>query len=181
MKDLSKDVTQELSGRLRVDQVAKRHIYKSFGISQPFHRSMNIFESFPDTPVKFLKNVFEALQLYDLVDLLDREKKPQQPVRSLRPALPLQEIEKMKKTADPRPTTYHSNVAALIVTYEKDHFSEGVERFFKGLSSKSDVTVIELKAQADRPLSRFEEIQNELANETAVSGVIERWIHIHGW
>jgi len=111
---------------------------------------MNIFESFPDTPVKFLKSVFEALELYDLVDLLDRQKKPQ-PVRSLRPALPLQEIEKMRKTTDPRPTTYHSNVAALIITYEKDHFSEGVERFFKGLSSKSDVTVIEWKAQADRP------------------------------
>ena len=130
MKDLSKDVTQELSERLRVDHVAKSHIYISFGISPPFHRSMNIFESFPDTPVKFLKNVCEALQLYDLVDLLDRQKKPQ-PVRSLRPALPLQEIEKMKKTADPRPTTYHSNVAALIITCEKDHFSEGVERFFK--------------------------------------------------
>ena len=193
MKDLSKDVTQELSGRLRVDQVARRHIYKSFGISQSFSRSMNICRSFPDTPVKFLKNVFEALQLYDLVELLDRQKKPQ-PVRSLRPALPLQEIEKMKKTADPRPTTYHSNVAALIITCEKDHFSEGVERFFKGLSSKSDVTVIEWKAQADRPLSPFEEqdetkvrwkkqeIQNELeANETAVSGVIERWIHSQGW
>lgn len=117
LKDLSEDVSQELRRRLRVDQVAKRHIYKSFGISQHFHRSMNIFESFPDTPVKFLKNVFEALQLCDLVDLLDRQKKPQ-PVRSLRPALPLQEIEKMRETTDPRPTTYHSNVAALIITFE---------------------------------------------------------------
>lgn len=177
MKNLSKDVTQELIARLRVDQVAKRHIYKSFGISQRFDRSMNIFESFPDTPVKVLKDVFEALQLYDLVDLLDRPKKPQ-PVRSLHPALPLEEILKLRKTTDLRPTTYHSNVAVLIITNEKDHLSEGFERFFKGLSSKSDVTVFEWKDI----LTDFGMRQQEIvAHETSASGVIERWIQNQGW
>lgn len=176
MKNLSKDVTQELTARLRGDQVAKRHIYKSFGISQRFDRSMNIFESFPDTPVKVLKDVFEALQLYDLVDLLDRPRKPQ-PVRSLHPALPLEEIEKLRKTADLRPTTYHSNVAVLIITDEKDHLSEEFERFFKGLSSKSDVTVFKWNIHPYFGMRQ----QEIVAHETSASGVIERWIQNQGW
>jgi len=152
---------------------------------------MNIFKLFPDTPVKLFVDVLEALQLYDLVDLLSE--KPQ-PVRSLRPALPLQEIGKLRKTTDPRPTTYHSNVAVLIITGEKNSYSEGFERFFKGFGSKSDVTVLEWKRRAlgevKSRLPRLErldkrerrrkiqEIRKEMeTNETAVSAVIERWIH----
>ena len=158
---------------------------------------MDIFEVFPDTPVKLFKDVLEALQLYDLVELLEKPQKPR-PVRSLRPCLPLQEIEKLRKTTDPRPTTYHSNVAVLIITGVKDHHTEGIERFFKGLSSKSDVTVFEWKRRAyDELLSvvglrerdetkdrqRVEqEMQLEMkSNETAVSAVIERWIQNQGW
>jgi len=155
---------------------------------------MNIFKLFPDTPVKLFVDVLEALQLYDLVDLLSEIP---QPVRSGRPALPLQEIEKLRKTTDPRPTTYHSNVAVLIITGEKNSFSEGIERFFKGFGSKSDVTVFEwkrlaygeLKSRLSRPerldererQRRIQEIRKEMEiNETAVSAVIERWIHNQG-
>jgi len=70
LKDLKEDVISELRARLAGDQVAGRHIYKSFGIKGPFHESINIFKLFPDTPVKLLKDVLEALQLYDLVELL---------------------------------------------------------------------------------------------------------------
>ena len=198
MKDLREDVIRELKTGLAGDQVAARHIYKSFGLKNPFHRSVNIFELFPDTPVKLLKDVLEALQLYDLVELLERAQKPQ-PVRSLRPALPLQEIEKLKKTTDPRPTTYHSNVAVLIITDKKSHHTKGIEGFFKGLSSKSDVTVFKWKTRAHRvdlqsqhfwwermvetEVHRMNlEAQKEMeTNETALSAVIERWIHNQGW
>ena len=195
MKDLREDVIRELKTGLAGDQVAARHIYKSFGLKNPFHRSVNIFELFPDTPVKLLKDVLEALQLYDLVELLERAQKPQ-PVRSLRPALPLQEIEKLRKTTDPRPTTYHSNVAVLIVTDKTSHHTKGIEGFFKGLSSKSDVTVFEWKTRDYELQSRLswlgrldetkvqrmeQEAQKEMeTKETALSAVIERWIHNQG-
>ena len=168
-----------------------RDIYKSFGIKGPLILS-EIFELFPDTPVKLFKDVLEALQLYDLVDLLS-EKPP--PIRSLRPALPLQDVEKLRKSTDPRPTTYHSNVAVLIITGEKNHDTEGIERFFKGLSSKSDVTVLEWKKLSyyEFELPSQEAAQNRIwippkeaqkerkINEKAVLAVIERWIHNQGW
>ena len=174
MKDLSKDVIRKLNVRLAADQVASRHIYESFGIKHAFDRSMSIFELFPDTPVKLFEDVLEALQLYDLVELLEKPRKPQ-PVRSLRTALPLQDIGKLRKTADPRPTTYHSNVAVLIITEEKNHRTEGIERFFKGLSSKSDVTVLEWNVLS------LVASEHRLWFEKAVQAVIERWIHNQGW
>lgn len=158
---------------------------------------MDIFVLFPDTPVKLFKDVLEALELYDLVELLEEPQKPKKPppVRSLRTALPLQEIEKLRKSTDPRPTTYHSNAAVLIITGEENHAAEGIKRFFKGLSSKSDVTVLEWKK-----LSYYEfELPSQVAaqnrigippkeaqregktNEKAVLAVIERWIHNQGW
>ena len=39
---------------------------------------------FLETPLKLLKDVFDALQLFDFVDLLEKEKP-----RTLRPSLPL--------------------------------------------------------------------------------------------
>ena len=195
LKHLSKDVIHELNACLAGDEVASRHIYESFGIQRAFHESMNIFELFPDTAVKLFKDVLEALQLYDLIELLEKPQKLQ-PITSLRPALPLQGIEKLKKSTDPRPTTYHSSVAVLIITDEKNHHTEGIERFFKGFSSKSDVTVFEWKIQAyfefesqqtrqtslDRLQRKEQEAWTEMeTNARAVSAVIERWIHNQGW
>lgn len=210
MKDLSKDVIRKLNVRLAADQVASNHIYELFGIKHAFDRSMSIFELFFDTPVKLFEDVLEALQLYDLVELLLEKPRKPRPGRSLRAALSLQEIEKLRKTADPRPTTYHSTAAVLIITDEKNHLTEGIERFFKGFSSKSDVTVFEWKTQAYHgaqselvkgrvlpapswltrhiPLNepdlrrKQQEAQKEMeTNATAVSAVIERWIHNQGW
>ena len=195
MKDFGEDVIRQLNSRLAGDHVATSLIYKVFGV--PFPGSINIFELLPDTPLKLLKDVFEALQLYDLVDLLSE--KPQ-PLRSIRPALRLQEIEKLRKSADPRPTTYHSIVAVLIITDDRNSNTEGIERFFKGFGSKSDVTVFEWKTQAyDELKSRMsrvrperpdetelrrkrQEIQKEIeTNKRAVSAIIERWIYNQGW
>ena len=206
LKDLKKDVIGKLNARLAGDKIAVRHIYESFGIKGRFHQSMNMFEFFPDTPVQLFKEVLEVLQLYDLVDLLSEKPQEPQPVRSLRPALPLQEVKKRRESTDPRPTTYHSNVAVLIIAYDKNSIIEGMERFFKGFSSKSDVTVFEWKTRANLLISRYharrlrtsglglegldetelrrkeQEAQKEMeTDETAVSAVIERWIHNQGW
>ena len=172
--DLSKDVIGELDERLAFDGVAVRYISKSFAFKGRLLPAL-MFKLFPDTPVKLFRDVLEALQLYDLVELLTEKLRKPQPFRSLQLALPLQKIEKLRKTTDPRPTTYHSNVAVLIITDEKNHHTEGIERFFKGLSSKSDVTVLEWKVLslvAPQTQKRFEK---------AVSAVIERWIHNQGW
>ena len=142
MKDLSSEVIIKLQRALAVDEVARGHVNESFGIRGHFHQMKNIFTLFPDTPVKLLKDVLEALQLYDLVDLLSEKPRP---VRSLRLALPLHEIEKLRKTADLRPTTYHSSIAVLIIADEEHSDIKELKNFFKGLNSKSDVTIIECR------------------------------------
>ena len=172
--DLGKDIIGELDERLKRDEVAVRYISKSFGLKGRLAPEV-ILELFPDTPVKLFKDVLEALQLYDLVELLSEKPRKSRLGRSLRPALSLQEIEKLRKTADPRPTTYHSNVAVLIITEEKNHRTEGIERFFKGLSSKSDVTVLEWNVLS------LVASEHRLWFEKAVQAVIERWIHNQGW
>lgn len=188
--DLDEDVIRKLDRSLEGDSVTASHIFGSFGITGPLIPA-EIFKLFPNTPVKLFKDVLEALQLYDLVELLEKP----QPGPSLRPVLPLQEIEKLRQSTYPRPTTYHSNVAVLIITGEKNHVTEGIERFFKGLSSKSDVTVLEWKKLSyyECELPSQEAAQNKIwippkearkkrkINEKAVLAVIERWIHNQGW
>ena len=144
MKDLSSEVIIKLQRALAVDEVARGHVNESFGIRGHFHQMKNIFTLFPDTPVKLLKDVLEALQLYDLVDLLSEKPRP---VRSLRLALPLHEIEKRRKTAENRPTTYHSSVAVLIIADEEVSYIKKLKNFFKGLNSKSDVTIINCESE----------------------------------
>lgn len=188
--DLDEDVIRKLDRSLMGDSVTASHIFGSFGITGPLIPA-EIFKLFPNTPVKLFKDVLEALQLYDLVELLEKP----QPGPSLRPVLPLQEIEKLRQSTDPRPSTYHSNVAVLIITGEKNHVTEGIERFFKGLSSKSDVTVLEWKklsyyecelpsqeaAQTKIWIPPKEARKKRKINEKAVLAVIGRWIHNQGW
>ena len=145
--------------------------------------------------MKLLKEVFEALQLYDLVDLLpDKPLEKPQKARSLRLALPLQEIEKLRKTADGRPTTYHSSAAVMIITDEEDSNTEGIKNFFKGLDPNSDVTIIKCK-NASRTEYEIKEMQFEATRhwelqklkmemeniKRAASAVIDRWIDNQGW
>ena len=141
---------------------------------------------FPDTPVKLLKEVFEALQLYDLIDLLE-EGKPRA-TRSLRPALRLQEIEKLRNPHD-RPISYHSSVSVLIIDGKETYDTEGVEKFFKGLNTKSEVTVIRcrnvieavesLPVPATEMKEAFKREMNKLSAK--VSEVIQSWISNQGW
>ena len=177
-KDLSGEAIRKLERRLKNDQTAFKQICQSFGIDRSlfFHRASTlsgILRMFPDTPVKLLKEVFEALQLYDLIDLLEEEKS--RATRSLRPALRLQEIEKLRNPND-LPISYHSSVAVLIINYEKNSDTEGIEKFFKGLNNKSEVTVMHYRNFNEKNITR--EI-NKL--RLTSSEVIRSWISNQGW
>ena len=148
MKDVSDQVTTEFTSRLKSDTVALERFYRSFGLDPSKLRTRglsDIKELFPDTPVKMLKEVCEALQLFDLVELLDKETKP----KTLRPALPLREIEKLP-SANNRPTKIYTKAEVLIIRCSgkegEDYGSETFGHFFKLLNTKNHVT--ELKANS---------------------------------
>ena len=136
-------VLSEIQDRLERDYDALKLVLQSFGISKKPLRLRNfssIFQLFPDTPVTMLKDVFEALQLYDLLELL--EMKSIKPHRSLQLAYTLNEIKKLNGVAD-LPTTYHSCGAVLIITDDETVSSASeIKTFFTDLENNSDVTEI---------------------------------------
>ena len=190
-KDLTEEVTSELRGRIKVDRDSARLILQSFGITRDImdqHSIENVadvFKFFPYTPVKLLKDVFEALQLYDLVELLE---KPANPLAtgSLRLGLSLDEIRKLRNTAG-RPISYHSRAAVLIFARNtQDSSVKGIETFFKDLNLNSKVTVIQYRnwsgvtAQMGNRRSLLERTQDEirwineqLKTETEREAIIE--------
>ena len=190
-KDLRSEVIRKLDVRLKNDQTAFKQICQTFGIDRSpfpyqtitFHDTLSMF---PNTPVKLLKEVFEALQLYDLIDLLE-EGKPRA-TRSLRPALRLQEIEKLRNPND-RPISYHSSVAVLIIDFAETGETEGIKKFFKGLNTKSEVTVMRCRNVIEEvrtsiwQLSNLEENIKRETNKLSpkVSEVIQSWISNQGW
>ena len=190
-KDIRSEVIGKLDERLTNDQTALKQIFQTFGIDtspSPMYiiTFCEILSMFPDTPVKLLKEVFEALQLYDLIDLLE-EGKPRA-TRSLRPALRSQEIEKLRNPDD-RPISYHSSVAVLIIDFEEAFDTEGFEKFFKGLNSKSEVTVMRCRnvIEAAKSSSRLQakmrrSIKREMNKLSATYlEVIQSWISNQGW
>ena len=191
LRDLSEEVFRKLERRLENDQTAVKQICQSFGIDRSLFFNWastfsRILSMFPDTPVKLLKEVFEALQLYDLIDLLE-EGKPRA-TRSLRPALRLQEIEKLRNPDD-RPISYHSSVAVLIIDFAETCDTEGIKKFFKGLNTKSEVTVmrcrnvIEAVETSKWPKRNLEDnIKREMNKLSPTSSeVIQSWISNQGW
>ena len=148
-KDLTEQVIIELSKRIEVDPRSARLILQSFGITgdimaqHSIENVADVFKFFPNTPVKLLKDVFEALQLYDLVDLLEE---PTNPLASgsLRLPVSLDEIRKLSNKAG-RPISYHSRAAVLILTDDthKNNLVKEIEKWFKDLNFNSKVTVIQ--------------------------------------
>ena len=145
LKDLSRDVTNELDRRLQADKAAMEKFCQFFGLSltQRFGLT-DLKDLFPDTPVSVLKKCFEALRMCDLVEIMEKVKS-----RSLRPALSPEQIEKLWR-ADNRPTKYHSNVAVLVVgcsveghIVKRDEVKK-IETFFKDLNSRNEVAIISL-------------------------------------
>ena len=88
-----------------------------------------------------MKDVFEALQLYDLLELLEI-KSAIKPHRSLQLAYTLDEIKNLNGVAD-LPTTYHSCGAVLIIADDENVSSaSAIKTLFTDLDNKSDVTEI---------------------------------------
>ena len=136
-------VISKIQERLERDRDAFKRVLQSFGITKKTSRLRNfssICQLFPDTPVTMLKDVFEALQLYDLLELI--EMKSIKPNRSLQLPYTLDEIKKLNGVAD-LPTTYHSCGAVLIITDDANVSSaSAIKTFFTDLDNKSDVTEI---------------------------------------
>ena len=141
---MNEKVISEIKGRLKRDRDAFKRVLQSFGITKntlPLRNFSSIFQLFPDTPVTMLKDVFEALQLYDLLELLEI-KSAIKPHSSLQLANTLDEIKKLNGVAD-LPTTYHSCGAVLIITDDENVSSaSAIKTLFTDLDNKSDVTEI---------------------------------------
>ena len=141
---MNERVISEIRERLNRDLDAFKRVLQSFGITKnplPLRNVSSIFQLFPDTPVTMLKDVFEALQLYDLLELLEI-KSAIKPHSSLQLANTLDEIKKLNGVAD-LPTTYHSCGAVLIITDDENVSSaSAIKTFFTDLDNKSDVTEI---------------------------------------
>ena len=144
---MDRGVISKIQNRLNSDDDALKRVLQSYGITKKPSRLSNfpsIFHLFPDTPVTMLKDVFEALQLYDLLELLEM-KSAIKPQRSLQLAYTLDEIKKLNEVAD-LPTTYHSCGAVLIITDDENVSSaSAIKTFFTDLDNKSDVTEILLQ------------------------------------
>ena len=152
MKDLSENVTTELKWQLQSDPVAEKWFYESFGLAPPKEgRGPQVLEDieilFPETPLKLLKDVFDALQLCDLVDLLEKEKP-----RTLRPSLPMRDIRK-KPNYSNRPTRIYSKAAVLTIGTETlgqaQSYTQRIGSFFKEVNSRNKVTTISVKTYSE--------------------------------
>ena len=144
-------MTTELTSRLLSDPTALDRFYRSFGLdSTKFYSrrgQWSITEFFPDTPIKMLKEVFEALKLYDLVELLERVTKP----RTLHPALSLKEIETLQDASN-RPTKFYSKAEVLIIQNDENVVGNNAEKigtFFKALNSQTKVTSLSIEPRKE--------------------------------
>jgi len=204
-KDLSKEVISEMGNRIKADRHTTRRILQSFEIPDHFLRKFgDIFHLFPDTPVKLLRDVCEALQLYDLVELL--EKPTPHVTKSLRPVFTLDEVRKLGKI-DARPISHHSRAAVLIFANSEDNSNvKSCESFFKSLNNKSEVTIVQCNdllkfgrnemelvslsramAEVQRRGEQWHQVEQQIKMmkltselrmniETAASKAIDRWI-----
>ena len=141
------ELTEELTSKLNRNKDVLNRFYRSFGLDPDLlHDELdrrNIGKIFPDTPVKLLKEVFEALKLYDFAEFLEKATKP----RTLRPALPLQEIEKLSSVSN-RPPKVYSKAKVLIVDVcgacetSADNDVETAGSFFKAQNSRNEVITL---------------------------------------
>ena len=153
------ELTEELTSKLNRNKDVLNRFYRSFGLDPDLLYDQldrrNIGKIFPDTPVKLLKEVFEALKLYDFAEFLERATKP----RTLRPALPLKEIEKLSSQSN-RPTKVYSKAKVLIVDVceacetSADNDVETAGSFFKAQNSRNEVTTLKTES--------FKELLEEL-------------------
>lgn len=192
LKDIRQEVTNELTSKLKSDPDILDRFYRSFGLDPiKLHTQelVDIKDIFPDTPVKVLKDVFDALKLYDLAELLEKATKP----RALRPALSLKEIEKLP-SANNRPTKFFTKAEVLVIDVS-DGTGESIPNFgsfFKALNPQCQVmavaakTCIKLRKDLER-LSELEDarsssIWNAKRREAYLKEALEKKVPVdHGW
>jgi len=137
-------MVQKLATSFEADPISLEWFHHTFGLDREktLHypgQLRHVFELFPDTPVRLLKDVCEALQLHDVVELLEKAKP-----RTLRPAFPMKEIEKLPHARN-RPTTFYSKVATLIIDDGTSHTVNVAKRigsFFEALNSQNTAITI---------------------------------------
>ena len=173
LKDLSMEFSEEITSKLNRNKDILNRFYRSFGLDPDLlHDELdrrNIGKIFPDTPVKLLKEVFEALKLYDLAELLEKATKP----RTLRPALPLKEIEKLSNVSN-RPTKVSDKKAKVLIVYVGEAYEtcadndvETAGSFFKAQNWRNEVTTLktdsfkELLADLDDLARRLREEKSD--------------------
>ena len=164
---MRKEIVVELAGRLESDPISQERFFLAFGLdpSKMQHPAVlsHITELFPETPVRLLKEVVEALQLNDLVDLLEKAKP-----RTLCAVLSLKEIGKLVSVSS-RSTAFYSKIAVLIIdnatSTAASDTAKKIESFFKFLNSRCQVTTIAvwplLKIFRDLSLLKNEKKNNE--------------------
>lgn len=164
-------MTVELTFRLYNDKVALHRFCRSFGVDPDLvHHDRDIRKMFPDTPVTLLKEVFEALNLYDFAEVLEKATKRR---RTLRPALSRKEMEKLANAN--RPKKVYSEVEVLIIDFceasenATDNDAARAESFFKALNSRNEVTTL----TTDSLKALFVELI-ELANRVGVENIVDR-------
>ena len=192
------EFTEELTSKLNRNKDVLNRFYRSFGLHPDLPQDKlgrrNIGKIFPDTPVKLLKEVFEALKLYDFAEFLEKATKP----RTLRPALPLKEIEKLSSVSN-RPTKVYSKAKVLIVDFceacesSTDNDVETARSIFKAQNSQNEVTTLktdsfkELLADLDdlaRHKSKEESDDNRtqareaLLKELLINKIPDSWIKL---
>lgn len=162
LKDIRQEVTDELTSKLKSDRDILDRFYRSFGLDpMKLHTKelVDIKDIFPDTPVKVLKDVFKALQLYDFVELLEKATKP----RALRPALSLKEIEKLPN-ANNRPTKFFTKAEVLIINSsdDADESPQNFGSFFKTLNPQCQVIAVAAEncIELRKDLQRLRELSN---------------------
>lgn len=162
LKDIRQEVTNELTSKLKIDPDILDRFYRSFGLDPiKLHTQelVDIKDIFPDTPVKVLKDVFKALQLYDFAELLEKATKP----RALRPALSLKEIEKLPNTNN-RPTKFFTKAEVLIIdnSDDADESPQNFGSFFKALNPQYQVIVVSTEncIELRKDLKRLRELNN---------------------
>ena len=166
-------MTKELTVRLNEEQDVLNRFYRSFGVDPDLlnydldYQPRNIRDIFPDTPVKLLKDVFEALQLFDFAEFLEKATKPQ----TLRPALSLKEIEKLWNVSN-RPTKVYSKAEVLIIELcdgpqtaagNDRNDAERVGSFFTALNSENEITLLTSKSSEKlfAELDNFVQVKEE--------------------
>ena len=169
LKDITEEMTKELTFKLKSDQDTLDRFYRSFGLDPTKLRTeelVDIKDIFPDTPVKMLKDVFEALQLYDLAELLERAANP----RTLRPALSLKDIEKLPR-AENRPPKIFTKAEVLIIDCsnrcDAGDNPQNFGAFFRALNPKSQVVEVAVKAAVKmcQDLKKLKEIDRKQGDE----------------